>query len=190
MESRALRRSRNHLLPAAVAVFTGASIVFSSNTFGDFVPAAGLRSHPVPQRSTFCREAPLHESCSSGEEAGATEHGMIFAGLFATLVFVFSRASPVAAASGELDVSSQLLAVLPPEEQQGYVQNALGYFNLILNFSLGFFGVVFGGLIRTAGKPGVAKYFVGLGLIGVVVFFALTVRGMIAMDMDVPDDIS
>jgi len=82
------------------------------------------------------------------------------------------------------DTSSVLLGVLPPEEQQGYVQNALGYFNLIFNFLLGFIGTVFGPVVRQLTKPGLGKYAVVAGGIGFIVFIVLTVRGMLGLDVE------
>lgn len=72
-------------------------------------------------------------------------------------------------------------AFLPEEEQQGYIQNFLGYANLTINFILGFFGMVFGPVIRQFQKPGPQKYFIAFGGIGAIVFLGWTVKEMIAV---------
>ena len=46
---------------------------------------------------------------------------------------------------------------LPREEQQGYVQNALGYFNLIINFIIGLAGQVSEGMKGTFDKGPTAQ---------------------------------
>lgn len=71
---------------------------------------------------------------------------------------------------------------LPPEEQQGYIQNTLGYANLFLNFMLGFFGSLFGPIARQLVKPGLVKYLIVIGVIGTIAFLVLTLRGMLGIE--------
>lgn len=75
-------------------------------------------------------------------------------------------------------------AFLPEEEQQGYIQNFLGYANLTVNFILGFFGMVFGPIIRQFQKPGPQKYFIAFGGLGIIVLLGWTVKEMIAVQSD------
>lgn len=72
-------------------------------------------------------------------------------------------------------------AFLPEEEQQGYIQNFLGYANLTVNFILGFFGMVFGPIIRQFQKPGPQKYFIAFAGLGIIVLLGWTVKEMIAV---------
>lgn len=81
--------------------------------------------------------------------------------------------------------STLLTAILPDQEKKGYVQNALGYFNLLLNFLLGFYGMVFGPLIRLMQKPGPLKYALGAGIVFVVVLFFWTLYQMMYFDPEV-----
>mmetsp|Transcript_11121 Transcript_11121/g.29557 ORF Transcript_11121/g.29557 Transcript_11121/m.29557 type:complete len:180 (-) Transcript_11121:131-670(-) len=69
-------------------------------------------------------------------------------------------------------------AVLPPEETQGYVQNALAYANLGINFLLGFFGSLFGPIARQMGKPGPLKYVIVVAGVLILAFFGATLYAM------------
>mmetsp|Transcript_93581 Transcript_93581/g.222469 ORF Transcript_93581/g.222469 Transcript_93581/m.222469 type:complete len:159 (-) Transcript_93581:54-530(-) len=98
-----------------------------------------------------------------------------------------SSSFPAVPAIAALSVAMVLLssqpahAVLPPEEQQGYIQNFLGYANLVLNFLSGYFGMVFGPAIRALTKPGPVKYFIAAAGLGGLVLLVLVVKAMVAV---------
>eukprot|EP00444_Apocalathium_aciculiferum_P001403 CAMPEP_0183410120 /NCGR_PEP_ID=MMETSP0370-20130417/19353_1 /TAXON_ID=268820 /ORGANISM="Peridinium aciculiferum, Strain PAER-2" /LENGTH=182 /DNA_ID=CAMNT_0025592917 /DNA_START=59 /DNA_END=607 /DNA_ORIENTATION=- len=75
------------------------------------------------------------------------------------------------------------LALPPPEEEtQGYLQNFKGYFNLIINFFSGIYGVYFGALQRQMKKQTGLKYLVIAGVLGFVYFILWTVSKILVLD--------
>ena len=152
---------RNKLLPAALLAAGG--FLFCNS----FVPPGDVprtRSHTFDGSSDETRTDDSNLDRSAPAISSAT-----VAPVLASVVFLlWGSLQPVH-------------ALLPPEEQQGYIQNFLGYANLTVNFILGFFGMVFGPVIRQFQKPGPQKYFIAFGGVGVIVLLAYTVKEMIAV---------
>eukprot|EP00929_Paragymnodinium_shiwhaense_P089887 TRINITY_DN50096_c0_g1_i1.p1 TRINITY_DN50096_c0_g1~~TRINITY_DN50096_c0_g1_i1.p1 ORF type:complete len:202 (-),score=64.36 TRINITY_DN50096_c0_g1_i1:54-659(-) len=78
--------------------------------------------------------------------------------------------------------AQQAQAILPPEEQQGYVQNAMGYANLVINFALGYASSIFAPFIREWVRPGPVKYLIVLLVIGTLIGAVVVVQGMLDVD--------
>eukprot|EP00438_Fugacium_kawagutii_P015253 Skav215780 [mRNA] locus=scaffold2278:174885:182497:+ [translate_table: standard] len=156
-----VKSPRRKLLP--VALLAGGFLVCNC-----FVPPLSLRrSHcHSPDVSADARTA----DCNSDGQQPASQafSARMIAPVLASVVFLMWGMQPAN-------------ALLPEEEQQGYIQNFLGYANLTINFLLGFFGMVFGPIIRQFQKPGPQKYFIAAGGLGIIVLLVWTVKEMIAI---------
>mmetsp|Transcript_40458 Transcript_40458/g.91323 ORF Transcript_40458/g.91323 Transcript_40458/m.91323 type:complete len:197 (+) Transcript_40458:82-672(+) len=143
--------------------------------------AAGLPAQPTSFLAAREADAFNGQEATDAQPAETSTSWLAVMGI-ACVAALAGLQQPASAASAPEsgDVSSILLG-LPPEEQQGYVQNTLGYFNLIINFLAGFFGSLFGPIARQLVKPGPFKYVIVIGIIGAVAGLVLTVRAMLGV---------
>eukprot|EP00933_Yihiella_yeosuensis_P036543 TRINITY_DN3030_c0_g2_i1.p1 TRINITY_DN3030_c0_g2~~TRINITY_DN3030_c0_g2_i1.p1 ORF type:complete len:178 (-),score=20.58 TRINITY_DN3030_c0_g2_i1:82-615(-) len=159
--------------PLATVLALVGVIAFGTETFS-FVPSYRVFSEsPSKQHVAASRmndqNVPLESKVSSSFPAALPAFAIV--GVAAMLAI----SSPLPAS-----------AVLPENEQKGYIQNLMGYSYLFAGFFLGFAGMVFGPIIRLAEKSLISRIAVIVGAIGFIATLVLILRHVFALDVD-PD---
>ncbi|CAK0795791.1 unnamed protein product, partial [Prorocentrum cordatum] len=155
-------RAGTRALAAAAAACLAALCCAASR---GFAPAPGAGEAARAPRPVSGATAPAPEAAEGAPAAAKAALALGAAGALA-----LAAARPAGAGRRGPRVARGLL---PPEDQKGYVGNALGYVTLWTNFMLGFFGSLYGGIVREMARPGPLKFIIPILAISIITFLDL-----------------